>query len=630
MEVTKENFATTLPVIEKALESCEFYAIDLEMTGIVLPGRKINSVENLGERYQKNRRIARSYLPVQFGLCTFERKFPGDTFLAKSFCFYIYPEPNGPDRSRTFSCQSNTLAFLLRHQFNFYKWIRLGIPFSGLNVKIERPSGNYVKSDIAMGPTNAEFMTLLREKLHGFFTDSTAVALKVATASALERRLVYQESNKICGKGVTISSNGHGLIVQKKHVSSPSHAKEAESHAAMDINFTALIKLLIASKKPMVGHNCYMDLCFTLHHFGKWASLYLERPMKNHSALDKLVAKFEETILQKDNFKIVLDGEEQKSRADTDDSRGFHNAGHDAFCTGKVLLHMLAQIQKPNSGSRGFDFSALSEYQNKVYNMLSEFDSINLTGPDEHPEVKFEKFLVSGFSRGVTTQDLAALFQDRPLRVDKVYWVDDTRCWMEFSAPSAIPLCANPELNPEQKAAYFSKIPTGSVEALWEKKLLAKPEADKVALFSGAKIIPWKEWYESTVPKDLHSSVEDTDESDVSSDSKSSEPSAFSDNPDELALEGTPERLGVNSEFDIKPSLPKLDLIDEKPIELLAEDVPEETAPRPTLESANGFASERSPDPVEVQLSSACSEKNPRDSDLIDVLPAPKKMRTEL
>lgn len=33
MEVTKQNFETTLPLVEEALKLCDFIAIDLEFTG---------------------------------------------------------------------------------------------------------------------------------------------------------------------------------------------------------------------------------------------------------------------------------------------------------------------------------------------------------------------------------------------------------------------------------------------------------------------------------------------------------------------------------------------------------------------------------------------------------------------
>lgn len=36
MEVTRENFVTTLPIVEEALKSCLFYAFDLEMSGKIL------------------------------------------------------------------------------------------------------------------------------------------------------------------------------------------------------------------------------------------------------------------------------------------------------------------------------------------------------------------------------------------------------------------------------------------------------------------------------------------------------------------------------------------------------------------------------------------------------------------
>ena len=41
-EVLKSTFEGMLPSIEKCIEECSFYAIDLEMTGITLEDHKIS------------------------------------------------------------------------------------------------------------------------------------------------------------------------------------------------------------------------------------------------------------------------------------------------------------------------------------------------------------------------------------------------------------------------------------------------------------------------------------------------------------------------------------------------------------------------------------------------------------
>ncbi|KAJ9086627.1 hypothetical protein DSO57_1001909 [Entomophthora muscae] len=561
MEVTNANFATTLPIVEAALKNCIFYAIDLEMSGIVLPNNKIFSTDTLEDRYLKNKKTAQAYLPLQFGLCTFEKGAAEEAVVARTFSFIIYPDPNGPVEARTFSCQSNTLSFLSRHQFNFYKWIRNGIPFSRLNASIAEPGKHYVKFDLAMDDSNAEFMTVLREKLHLFFTDATTVALKISTSSPLERRLVYQETNKICGDKVIISSIHKGLKVQKKEGIA---AADIKGDGQVDRNsFSALMNLLIACKKPIVGHNCYMDFCFTLHHLANGlpptlsefkkdllsmfpiiidtkhiVSFHPEfKAMKFNSALEKLLTTFEAAPTSYP-FSLILDDGELIAKSEQDQS--FHNAGYDALCTGKVLLYILARLQNADNTSQGsqhfLNLDLIKAHHNKLFNMMSELDSVNLEGSDGEPAAKVEKFLISGFSQSLSTNDIYDLFKNISVQVNRVYYVDESRSWVEFSPPAAVRLCANPTQNEEQRVAYFSGVPTGSVSDLLKKGLLNQPSAKVSALLAGATITPWKEWYKSTIPARSSNPSDDDISEAESSEASTEDDASHVTNPDELDL----------------------------------------------------------------------------------------------
>ena len=52
MQVLRDNFAATLPLLEDALQRCQFYALDLEMTGLFLPDIQETYLDDVEERYQ--------------------------------------------------------------------------------------------------------------------------------------------------------------------------------------------------------------------------------------------------------------------------------------------------------------------------------------------------------------------------------------------------------------------------------------------------------------------------------------------------------------------------------------------------------------------------------------------------
>lgn len=73
MEVTRENFFDVLPFIEESINSCDFMALDLEMTG--LSSGKMERQkrwDSAQQRYTKVRDGASVICPTQFGLCTFK------------------------------------------------------------------------------------------------------------------------------------------------------------------------------------------------------------------------------------------------------------------------------------------------------------------------------------------------------------------------------------------------------------------------------------------------------------------------------------------------------------------------------------------------------------------------------
>lgn len=52
LQVTRNTFAKALPLVEKALERCHFYAFDLEMTGLHVVDKREDFLDDIQDRYE--------------------------------------------------------------------------------------------------------------------------------------------------------------------------------------------------------------------------------------------------------------------------------------------------------------------------------------------------------------------------------------------------------------------------------------------------------------------------------------------------------------------------------------------------------------------------------------------------
>jgi poly(A)-specific ribonuclease len=133
MQVTLENFEQLLPRIVGDINKADFISFDSEFTGLgsTEPELRTNILDTIQERYEKISQVARQYLPIQIGICTFEFVESGKYYIAKPYNFFVFPRTGnkmfGLDRS--FSSQVSSLEFLNGCNFDWATWISKGLPF---------------------------------------------------------------------------------------------------------------------------------------------------------------------------------------------------------------------------------------------------------------------------------------------------------------------------------------------------------------------------------------------------------------------------------------------------------------------------------------------------------------------
>ncbi|GKD13541.1 poly(A)-specific ribonuclease PARN isoform X1, partial [Tanacetum coccineum] len=130
--VTKSNFESSLADLRGHVRDSDFVAIDLEMTGVTsAPWREMFEFDRFDVRYLKVKDSAEKFAVVQFGVCPFRWDSVKKSFVAHPHNFYIFPrqEVGGGDTSYEFLCQTSSIDFLAKYQFDFNVCIKEGISY---------------------------------------------------------------------------------------------------------------------------------------------------------------------------------------------------------------------------------------------------------------------------------------------------------------------------------------------------------------------------------------------------------------------------------------------------------------------------------------------------------------------
>ena len=129
MDITNENFASELPEICETIESCDFIAIDTELSGLVRE-RNNNRLDLPSSRYSKAITNSRGYFILQFGLSCFT-KLDDQRYSNRTYNFYIFPQPHKTfgDVNRTLCIQAHAIQFLSEHNFDFNRLFKHGVSY---------------------------------------------------------------------------------------------------------------------------------------------------------------------------------------------------------------------------------------------------------------------------------------------------------------------------------------------------------------------------------------------------------------------------------------------------------------------------------------------------------------------
>ncbi|KAG0265964.1 hypothetical protein BGZ95_003166 [Linnemannia exigua] len=283
MEILKEDFEATLPLLHEAISKCDFVAMDTEFTGLNTPANAHRHPDSLSTRYSKVSASANDFLVIQLGICTFTWCNELGAYEARPFNFPCFPSNDDEAKSgeRFFMSQSSSLEFLLKNDFDFNKWIRHGIPYltrreeqDYIIRKTQKEAEKAVTNnhDIPLDDRNRSFVETTIAKIKDWLETTKGLhgdSLTIPANNAFFRRLVHQVIRTEFNGDLDSTSNAQERTMTLRRMTDKIRKEKEDAKIARPpkLNLRRVIDLIVESKKPMIGHNCLLDLMLITRQF---------------------------------------------------------------------------------------------------------------------------------------------------------------------------------------------------------------------------------------------------------------------------------------------------------------------------------------------------------------------------
>ncbi|XP_042893459.1 pre-piRNA 3'-exonuclease trimmer-like [Penaeus japonicus] len=440
VDVTEDNFSQLLPQILEDIKRAAFISMDTEFTGLLADAAFKGSLFDDGlQRYQKLSCNIRKFMICQMGLAVFKGIPHTNGYTVTSYNFYLRPH-SCTSFDPTFMCQTSSLEFLQRFKFDFNKWLYGGI--TSMNTDEENELCKSLTS-IFEGQKIVELPYTVRDQLSdlGVWAASAKEGDIITVTQILEATfqfmLVVSIRHRFPDLWASVE-NGEVVIQkvtgdnrQKLELQDVDGQKLVECFVDRMLGFTKIFRYLVDTQKPVVLHNCLLDLMLIYKQFHKhlprsystfksdlhqlFPTIYdtklLAAEIKNslrqtddkvgnvlgNTSLSNLATslKKDHTALYKPSVRHVpetnkYNGEEMM----------LHEAGYDAYLTGSSFLnlaHLYAMLQLPSKAqhrpmSPREHVHALKNFANRVQMQRASIPYMELSGRD--PKSKRPPWLV--------------------------------------------------------------------------------------------------------------------------------------------------------------------------------------------------------------------------------------------
>lgn len=292
LTVTTRNWKSSQPLILEEIKRAEFVAVDLELTGLHQRQERFIGIDRC---YAAHREGAKTYLPVQVGICTARRepgKGPpgGCHWVLSPASIYIFPREGG---EKHFSATTATLTFLSENGFDFNAWVKDGVSFlrpaeeeerrSGVQQRIDEvsrlkqgalsdASGGAASGAEAAPPldipdgVDRAVVESAREQIRNWLASTSNVPLEIPMENAFQRLLMHTVIAQEFPQVYSHSSRRGGerfLCVYKSQAEVYDEQLQmlGREMSTVDgqVGVRNLLDAISRGQKLVVGHNCFYD-----------------------------------------------------------------------------------------------------------------------------------------------------------------------------------------------------------------------------------------------------------------------------------------------------------------------------------------------------------------------------------
>ncbi|CAG4988616.1 unnamed protein product [Parnassius apollo] len=423
MEITRKNFAEEFENIVTNLKRCCFVGFDAEFTAL-LSGEnfKYRLFDTNEERYDKLKSEVSKMIMTQVGLTMFQYDREHDSYIAVGYTFHLCPQNLG-DIDQSFIFQASTLKFLCKHNFNFNKFAYEGIPYlcKAEESKIREHMKNKTLHNYLTPSLEIEEEKQIQRycsEVCKWLSDSEEDTMYIDMKNPILRYLIHSEIRMRFPNVLTTDSLGNSnkiLIYRDKYVEGASSAPVAilEENLMKDLlGFSQIIKLLAHYRKPLIGHNIFLDMILLHNQFISplprsysnfkkninsmlpiiFDTKYISLEMSKKLTFDEV---WKSNALQ-DLYEFFAEGKCKKLQNGVNFvklstpfnvNQSYHEAGWDSYCTGYCFIRLGHWAACENRGKYRpvgptEKLAAMAPYCNKVNVIRGAIPYMNLAEND--------------------------------------------------------------------------------------------------------------------------------------------------------------------------------------------------------------------------------------------------------
>ncbi|KAJ3069741.1 hypothetical protein HDU98_007197 [Podochytrium sp. JEL0797] len=498
MDVTRKTLQAVLPILRQTIQKCDFIAIDTELSGLHrVASEAAHTLDTPQIRYEKLKASSQAFAVLQFGVAMFTWDSGLRKYVVSAFNFPVFPQAGkqvlGLDRR--FLVESSAVDFLLNQGFNFDNTFKNGIPYVRFDEE-EIARSNIAKLEnlsqqpnIQLDHTNRDFVETAMKNVQDWLDTSSEPFVAITAENGYKKRLIHQEVRLRFKSTLSTRSRSKEIFVSKLSVAERERILNGEDEQKTKltgeleylIGFRRVIEMISESRKPLIGHNMYLDLCQTVQKFcfelpptisefkdvchSVFPVIYDTKHIANtdlkildyvkNSTLSDMAEQLEKFPFTKPEMVMHSDFQDYLSSA----TEKFHEAGYDAFSTGVAFLKMMHHIADVPVGER-LDFSThptpeakassssssdepaatvssaraqLDRFENKLNVMRSDEPVLRLVGDEDEASLERTNILyIANFPATWRTHHLLALCTPH-VGHGFVRWINDSACFLAVS-----------------------------------------------------------------------------------------------------------------------------------------------------------------------------------------------------